>query len=251
MWYNALQASLTKRYSHGLTLQAAYTFDKSLDSTPQSTGEDSVWGGFSVGNVHTRRSSWGPSDYDRPQRLVFNYVWELPQPGSRHGLVNEAASGWKVSGVTTIQSGHRLSLYYTDSGSIYGVYNNLSQLCPGETKANIPTKGGTTSRLSNYFNSSAFCTPNAIGNGYDFGNLGRGAAKGPGQDDSDFSVAKITPFRLFGEDNTIEFRTEFFNIFNHGQFTDPATTVSLAGFGQITSTSVAPRLIQFALKYAF
>jgi Carboxypeptidase regulatory-like domain len=251
MWYNALQASITKRYSHGVTLQAAYTFDKSLDSTPQTTGENSVWGGFSVGNVHTPRSSWGPSDYDRPQRLVFNYVWELPHPGSRNGLVNEAASGWKVSGVTTIQSGHRLSLYYTDSGSIYGVYNNLSQLCPGATKADIATKGGTTSRLSNYFNSSAFCTPNAIGDGYDFGNLGRGATKGPGQDDSDFSVAKITPFRLFGEDNTIEFRAEFFNIFNHGQFPDPATTVSLAGFGQITSTSVAPRLIQFALKYAF
>jgi Carboxypeptidase regulatory-like domain/TonB-dependent Receptor Plug Domain len=251
MWYNALQTSITKRYSHGVTLQAAYTYDRSLDSTPQSTGENSVWGGFSVGNVHTKRASWGPSDYDRPQRLVFNYVWEIPHPGSQNGLVNQAASGWKVSGVTTIQSGHKLSIYNPLSGNIYGTPSNLGQLCPGATKAQIPTKGGLTSRLSSYFNTSALCNPNPIGDGYDFGTLGRGAATGPGQDNSDFSVAKITPFRLFGEDNTVEFRAEFFNVFNHGQFTDPATTYSLSSFGEITSTSVAPRLIQFALKYSF
>ena len=107
-----------------------------------------------------------------------------------------------------------------------------------------------------YLNTSAFCAPPAIGNGTDFGNAGVGIVRGPGQTNFDFSILKMTKI---GEKQSIQFRSEFFNLFNHTQFALPATVVgnqSLYGsnpalLGVITGTSVNPRLIQFALRLIF
>jgi hypothetical protein len=251
-WYNALQASLSKRFSHGLVLQASYTWDRTLDNMPQSTGINSVWGGFLVGNVRTPRASWGPADFDRPQRFIFNYVYDLPGPKAEHGVVAKVARGWQLSGVTTIQAGHLLSIYDPTSGTIYGSNSNFAQFCPGMTAANIPTHGGSVnSRLNNYLNANAFCAPPTIGDGNDFGNVGRGVVAGPDQNNYDISISKRFVVGGLSEGANIEFRSEFYNAFNHAQFADPATTVGLSNFGQIGATSVAPRLIQFALKYNF
>jgi hypothetical protein len=250
-WYNALQASLTKRFSHGLVLQAAYTFDRTLDNMPQTTGINSVWGGFEVGNVRQPRASWGPADFDRPQRLIFNYVYDLPGPKTDNGFVGKAAHGWQVSGVTTIQSGHLLPIYDPRSGTIYGSSSNFAEFCPGATASEVATHGSVNSRLNNYINASVFCAPPAIGDGYGFGNVGRGVLAGPDQNNYDLSLSKRTVVGGLREGANLEFRAEFYNTFNHAQFADPGTTVGLSNFGQIGSTSVAPRLIQFALKYNF
>jgi hypothetical protein len=91
-----------------------------------------------------------------------------------------------------------------------------------------------------------------IGNGTDYGNSGVGIARGPGQFNWDFSVGKSTRVGGIREDGTLLFRAEFFNGFNHPQFNNPGTARSTPPtYGIITSTSVAPRLIQFALKYVF
>ena len=90
------------------------------------------------------------------------------------------------------------------------------------------------------------------GTGTAFGNSGVGIVFGPGQNNSDFAVLKRTPVKLLGEGGNIEFRTEFFNVFNHTQFANPSTSVnSLATFGVISNTSVNPRIMQFALKLNF
>jgi hypothetical protein len=118
--------------------------------------------------------------------------------------------------------------------------------------ANIPTSGGSVnSRLSNYLNASAFCAPLSIGDGFDFGNVGRGVVGGPDQNNYDISLSKRTVVGGLSEGANLEFRTEFYNAFNHAQFADPGTYVGFSNFGQIGATSVAPRLIQFALKYNF
>jgi hypothetical protein len=83
------------------------------------------------------------------------------------------------------------------------------------------------------------------------GNTPIGYVYGPGQNNWDFSIIKNTPVTWPTEKGTIQFRAEFYNAFNHPQFANPALNVSAANFGQITATSVAPRLIQFALKYSF
>jgi hypothetical protein len=101
-------------------------------------------------------------------------------------------------------------------------------------------------------NASAFCTAALpqIGNGTGYGNAGIGILLGPGQFNFDTSLIKTTRIR---EKHTLQFRAEFFNLFNHPQFGNPGgLAVSTPGnFGQITSTTVNPRIMQFALKYAF
>jgi hypothetical protein len=158
----------------------------------------------------------------------------------------------------------------TSAGTIFGTAGSANQagfaraqMCPGMTYANIATPGGIESRLGGnsggpgYFNAKAFCAPPVIGDGTGFGNSGSGIIQGPGQSNWDVSILKNTAIT---ERRAVQFRAEFFNAFNHPQFTNPnfgqgATyalpDVSSANFGQITSTSVNPRVIQFALKLLF
>lgn len=258
-WYNALQVSLRKRFSRGLQFQASYTFDKSLDDVRNSLGSAGTHGGLYESDIHTPHAEWGPSDWDRPQRFVFSYVWELPIFHAQQGLGGKTLGGWSLSGVTTIQSGHRLTVDDLSSGSIVGAASGVpgpAQLCPGKTNADIPTHGSTESRISNYINANVFCAPPAIGDGNYFGNLGRGVFGGPDQNNYDIALAKRTIVGGLRENAAVDFRAEFFNAFNHPQFADPSSGceycgVGIPGFNQITGTSVAPRIIQFALKYSF
>jgi hypothetical protein len=130
-------------------------------------------------------------------------------------------------------------------------------MCPGATYQSAVTPGGVEARLGGasggpgYFNISAFCTADLpqIGNGTGYGNSGVGVLLGPGQFNFDTSLIKNTRIK---EKHIVQFRAEFFNFFNHPQFAAPATAVSTAAtFGQITATTVNPRVIQFALKYTF
>jgi len=225
---------------------------------------------------------YGEAYFNRPQRFVFNYSWNIPL-GNHTGVVGALANGWNVSGVTIIQKGTPLT--FTDSrlGTIYGVFgaNSVSptalggtsfgtfnygraQLCPGVTYGQLASSGGIESRLGgvsggNFWAANSFanaatgaCAFPAIGNGTDYGNSGVGIALGPPQLNFDFSIAKSTRVGGIHENATLQFRGEFFNGFNHPQFNNPGTAVSTAPtFGVITSTSVNPRLIQFALKYVF
>lgn len=92
---------------------------------------------------------------------------------------------------------------------------------------------------------------NGVGGGNGFGNAGFGIALGPGQNNWDMALAKTTKVGGIREGATLEFRAEFFNTFNHPQFSNPAASVTSATYGKISSMSVNPRLIQFALKYSF
>lgn len=259
-WYNALQVSVRKRLSRGFEFQASYTFDKSLDDLPNSLADSGTHGGFYDGNLRDLHSRWGPSDFDRPQRFVFSYVWELPVFRQQQGFLGKALGGWQLSGVTTVQSGHRLTVEDPSSGTIYGgaMFGGAgpAQLCPGKTNADIPTRGSITSRLNNYLNADVFCAPPAIGDGFGFGDLHRGVFSGPPQDNSDIALAKRISLEQL-HDSSLEFRAEFFNAFNHPQFADPSSGcifgcgIGNPSFNQIIATSVSPRIIQFALKYSF
>ena len=176
-------------------------------------------------------------------------------------------SGWHVAGATVIQNGNPLTFYDTAGGTVYsgGTQaatgeggDSTAQLCPGATLHTIKTPGGIESRLggrastNGYFYKSAFCAPNIVGDdgkATAYGNSGLGIIQGPGQLNFDGSVIKTTKL---AERQTLQFRAEFFNFLNHAQFGNPATARNVPGtFGQITTTSTNPRLIQFALKYLF
>jgi hypothetical protein len=133
-------------------------------------------------------------------------------------------------------------------------------MCPGSTYNNLGTSGTATQRIYGYFNTSAInCTAPAAPNSVAafpggplptlFGNSGPGIILGPGNFNWDISIVKT--FHIT-ERQTVMFRSEFFNTFKLPQFANPAVAIdSPATFGQITTTSVNPRLIQFALKYMF
>jgi len=259
--FNSAQITLRKQMSHGLTFQAAYTFSRAFATTT------------SVGNPLL--SSYGMNTQYRPQRLVINYTYQLPSRDLK-GPLGLLAKGWSISGVTTIQDGQALNLIdsrgaaiYGLSGSQAGVASNstsTAEIAPGFTYANLVTSGGVESRLGGvsggpgFINSAALTTVPVIGatpgvagtGGTGWGNMGLGVMLGPGQFDFDASLVKSTRVGGIHEDAVLQFRTEFFNLFNHPQFSNPGTNFGSAGtFGQITSTTVNPRLMQFALKYVF
>jgi hypothetical protein len=256
--YNSLQATVRKQLSHGLTFQAAYTWSRDLsDLMGTTTGLDS-------NDPNNSRQQYGPSPLYRPQRLAVNYSWDLPSRNMA-GFVGKLASGWNLSGVTIVQDGTPMSITDTRGGTIYGFgpgaqVTSRAQFCSGMGPANVPTAGGVEARLGGsvlggpgYFNAAAFCTTPVIGNGTGYGNSGVGIILGPGQFNWDMAVLKTTKVGGLREDATLQFRTEFFNAFNHPQFNNPAVVdvSKTTTFGQITTTSVNPRLIQFALKYVF
>ena len=202
---------------------------------------------------------------------MVSYSWDLPL-GHQNGLVGKLTSGWNLSGVTTIQGGQPLTIIDSRGGGIFGLAGatallaSRAQLAPGATYSDLATQGGVESRLGGlsggpgYFNTAALTTIPVIGGngtagtgGTGWGNAGVGIIRGPGQLNFDTTVAKTTRVGGIHENAALQFRAEFFNLFNHPQFAVPVglNFGAPGNFGQITSTSVNPRLIQLALKYIF
>ena len=244
--YNALQVLLLRRMSHGLQFQVAYTFSKTLTD---DTGNGTFPGtGGTSGDASHPLQAYGPASFETPQRTVASFIWQIP--GTAKGVIHQITSGWTLSGVVSLQSGQPLSFSDTAFTNIYGG-TGRAQLCPNINSSLIVTPGRIESKLNNYFNTSAVnCAPPVIGNGYDWGNSGVGIVLGPGQRSADLSVGRSFKMPKIERSN-LQFRAEFYNAFNHPSFSAPGTSASSTSFGQITSTSVAPRLVQFGLKYLF
>jgi len=269
--YNSLQITVRKQFSHGLTMQASYTWSKDLTDLSQANVNNISADSNVPENL---KQQFGPAWFSRPQRFIVNYSYDLPF--SHRGGLGLLVNGWNVSGVTTVQDGTPLTIVDETGGTVYGLGNFVlarAQMCPGVSYSNVPTPGGIESRLGGvsggpgYVNAAAFCAPPVAPNSAApgggplptlFGNSGPGILLGPGQFNWDISLVKTTRIT---EKQSLQFRTEFFNAFNHPQFAPPggvgavnpaALQISSPGtFGQITSTSVNPRIMQFALKYIF
>ena len=134
-----------------------------------------------------------------------------------------------------------------NGGSVYGkAATSTITLCPGATYASLVTPGDTSARLNNWINTSAICSPAAVGSDGStaYGTAGQSIMNGPGQFNTDFSLGKKFRVGGFREDAILAFRMEMYNALNHPQFANPGTGLGTATFGVITQPSVAPRLIQ-------
>jgi hypothetical protein len=270
--YNALQATLRERFARSLTAQASYTYGKDLTDV---SGVSFV-GGYSgtvLSNGPNAAQQRGPADFDRRQRLVVNFSYTLPSFHDGMGLAGKALSDWGVSGVTVVQSGQGLTLTDPAGGAILGVAGtSRAQLCPGMTTANLINQGPISSNLNNFLNLNAVADTlvtganaaakaacpfpvvgvvNGAGGATGYGNLGRNTVVGPGQFNWDMSILKNLKVGGIREAGTLQLRADFFNAFNHPQFSNPAVVVNAAAFGTITSTTVAPRILQMGLRYSF
>jgi hypothetical protein len=284
--YNSMQVTVRKQFSRGFTFQGAYTWSKTMADQYDNVSNSN--------NANNLAQQYGPAEFSRPQRFVANYSYDLPL-GTHTGVMQTLLGGWNVSGVTVIQGGAPITIADSTAGTLFGT-SGASQagfgrveLAPGMTYADIATSGGDEARLGGasggpgWFNKAAFVPPPAMSPtgtvyysipgssgqaqcaaanpgvtcGTLYGNSGPGVILGPGQFNFDISILKTTSIR---ENHLLQFRAEFFNAFNHPQFTNPnfsqggiygLPNFAAGNFGQITSTSVNPRIIQLALKYIF
>ena len=249
--YDALQFSVNHRFSHGLSFIAAYTWSHALDDDGVTAGGRNEPLGSFVGDFYNTKSAYGDSSFDRTHRLVVSYSYDLPKLTVGNRLVKGVVNGWSLSGVTTIQSGLPFSVTDNTSGTIYGI-SAYAQFANGMNVNNARLSGSPESRLTQYFNTSAFTSVPLVGNGTGFGNAGRDILRGPGQLNFDAGIGR--EFRVGGirESGALQFRSEFFNLANHPQFNNPGSNRGApSSYGVISSTAVSPRIVQFALKYMF
>ncbi|MFI5094065.1 MAG: carboxypeptidase regulatory-like domain-containing protein [Candidatus Acidiferrales bacterium] len=251
-WYNALLVSLNKRFSHGLQAQVSYTFSRDMSTTFGSTAGPN--GGSVFGNQNVPASRYGLDNFIRPHRLIINYSYQLPKPRWENAFAQQALGGWSLQGVTTFQTGHYLTVTTTNGASVYGIATDRAQLSGTCKPGQYVNSGSITSKLNNYINAKCFTTPPVVGAdgvATGFGNSGVGILQGPSELNFDFSLIKLFPLHKIRDSANLEFRSEFFNIFNHPLFQDPDVNFGDPTFGQITNTYGNPRIIQLALKLTF
>ena len=250
-WYNGLDVSLDKRFSHGLQFLAAYTWSKllSTDSNAINGGN----GGTATGDQNDPRKRFGPDAFIRPHRFVLSAVYALPGPKNLRSFAGGVLGGWQVGAVATFQTGQRLTITQTNSNNVFGISSDRAQIAPGCTYSQLVTSGSAKQNLNSYFNKS--CFPNSFpiigddGKGTTFGNSGVGIVQGPGQSNVDFSLIKRFP--VIGERLHADLRGEAFNLLNHANFANPTLSENSPAFGRILTTTVNPRVIQVALKLTF
>jgi hypothetical protein len=256
--YNALQTSLKKRFSHGLSFLASYTYSKSIDdvssfnitgSASQSTaGEnDLAQNPFELGLER------GRSMFDARHRFVISYQWNLPFFEKAEGWKRAALGGWQVNGITTFMTGTPFTVYDSAGVSLQGGAPEISGFPSDRPNVIGDFTNGTCPNGSSAGSPNCWVSPDGfqrldpntqLGQ---FGNAGRNIAQGPGFQQWDFSALKN--FRIT-ETKTIQFRGELFNVFNHANFGLPQNDLNSPNFGQI-QTAGSGRLVQFALKFLF
>ncbi|MGH9685137.1 MAG: TonB-dependent receptor domain-containing protein [Candidatus Acidiferrales bacterium] len=251
-WYNGLDVSLTKRFSNGLQFLASYTYSKTLDTAGAAVNLSAAGNAIVTGNQNDPGARYGNTDYSRPHRFVFSYVYQFPGHESEAGLMGHLLGGWEMAGVVTIQAGQWITILNTNPNNVFGISEDRAQIAPGCT--HYATSGSVQSRLNDFFNTTCFTNPPVIGSdgiGTAFGDSGVGIVPGPDQQNLDLAIIKKTRIGWPGEADNLEFRAEMFNAFNTPQFSNPDNSLSSPTFGQISTTSVNPRIVQFALKFNF
>jgi hypothetical protein len=252
--YHALQLSLNKRFSKGFQIQGSYTWSNSLDtSSKQIRGPGESNQTYSTQNWLDPASEKGPSNFDVKHVFTLNYTVDLPGQNMA-GAAGHVLGGWQLGGIVTLATGvaETLQLGYDQcrclSGEIFGVSTT-------DVRPDLTAGGDNNPVLSDgreptkYFDRDQFIPGPA---GF-HGNIGRNTLRIPGVSTFDFSLIKNT--RLTEQTN-LQFRAEFFNIFNRANFGDPETRLfsspgSNFAAGRITKTTTTARQIQFALKIAF
>lgn len=272
-WYDALQVSLNKKTSHGLTFLLSYTWSKALD-----IGADEWFAagtnGSSVQDPYHLNNDKGLAGFDLPQIFTAHWVYELPfgtgkkfEIGNR--VLDAIVGGWQVNGITNFSSGTLYNVSAANSipnvGSILAERANLV----GDPNSGTCPNGAAVGTRTCWFNTSAFAVP-PIGT---YGTFSRNVLRGDGRGNLDLSVFRNFPIT---ERTRIEFRAEAFNVTNTpvwgipnsnvstnlkclktGPVQAPCTTGSIDPvnntFGVVTTTGTgyAPRQLQFALKFYY
>jgi hypothetical protein len=252
--YDSLQLTVRKRFKEGGTLLVAYTNSKLLSNTDTLTSwlEGASNGG--VGGIqdwNNLKGEYSLSSQDVPQRMVINYVLDLPFGHGKKwmsgatGVEDKVIAGWGIEGVTTLQRGFPLKITDSNGNLLAGLGLGTGGIRPDQVSGCDKTGPRTTGE---WFNTACFVDPAP----YTFGNEPRAdqTLRQDGIINFDFAVFKRT---YFGPDQklNLEFRSEFFNLFNRSQFGAPGTALGASNFGVVSGLANLNRLVQFGLKFSF
>jgi hypothetical protein len=232
--YNSAQINY-RHTTHRSQVLLGYTFSKALDDA-SGYGEQI--------NPYDPKLSRGLSAFDSTHNFVLSYSYTLPF--DKLGGPKRLTNGWQVSGITRFATGLPVTLVETDDHSLQGTGFGGPIILPADTPQATSVPLGIANPRTNgefYFNPAAF-TSSSIGQE---GNVDRRYFHGPGINNFDFALLKGTPLT---ERVNLEFRAEFFNIFNHAQFVTPSGILGASNFGQITVANT-PRIGQLSLKLNF
>jgi hypothetical protein len=236
--YNSLQVTLEKKVG-ALRFLGAYTYGKSLDNA--STFGETV-------DPFDYRLSRALSAFDMTQNFVYSYSYDLPfqkLTRSSGGVMRKSLEGWTVTGITRFTTGFPVGIYEPGDHSLVGSTNysfNGVDL-PNYSGQPLTFSNPRTSANDQWFSTAQF-SPQVLGT---IGTSSRQFFHGPGLNNWDFSLHKMTRIK---ERASVEFRAEFFNIFNHAQFNNPVGNFSSSAFGQVISAR-DPRIGQLALRLNF
>jgi len=234
--YHSLILRTERRFSSGLAFVSSYTWSKSLDRSSSTTG---AFGIAFPQTIRDMNRNYGPSEFDVSHNFVTSVVYEIPLgPGKSYlqdGPASYILGGWQVSGILNFRSGTPVTPRLIQDRSNAGG-NRPDSIGDG----NLPSSRRTPEQ---YFDPNAFVLPEQ----FTYGNSGRGILKAPGFNNVDLALLKN--FSLW-ENHSLQFRAEFFNLFNHTNFDIPTVNWDSAAFGRIFTAGFS-RQIQFALKYIF
>jgi hypothetical protein len=244
--YHGLNIKADRRVTHGLTLNANYTWAKALT--------DIGLNGYVNGaqqNQYNRSLERGDDPAIRRHVAIFSYIYELPIGrgrsllGNSSGIVDKLVSGWQVAGTTIMNSGARLSPAFS---GVDPTNTNEFSGRPDRIGSGY-VSGSVTDRIENHqpiFDKSAFVVPEA-GRGY-YGNSGRTILTGPGAVTWNIVAAKNV--YLFAERARAQLRCELYNAFNHPNFGNPSTNITSSGFGLVTGAG-SGRRVQVSARFDF
>lgn len=238
--YNALQAELKRTFSTGLGFTASYTWSKSLDI------QSDVYGASGPQSFYNLKADWGPSNYDLRHLFVFSGVYALPFGRGKsflsapNKLVEAVAGNWNTGGIVSLHSGQAFNCA---AGADIANVGGGAQRCDQIGDAYGGSGSGFEQSKTTFLNPAAFKTIP-----YTFGDEHRNNLVGPSYKDVDFSAFKDFPIT---ERAKVEVRAEFFNLFNHTNFSLPNGNLQAGtAFGKIFGSSFA-RQSQFAAKFIF
>jgi hypothetical protein len=276
--YNGMQLSVNRRFAQGLQIQGTYTFSKSLDTSAGLFSEEATNAATGAANPDNIFNEKGLSNFDVRHAATINFNYSLPFGRSFSGVARQLASGWEIGSIVTLASGVPFTVEnsanrsrnqasgadFSDRPNLApGASNNptkgVSQGCtfpigaqPGSAGSRTIPAGAKLGTPELWFDPCAF-VPQPLGT---FGSLGRNTLIGPARSTVDFLVNKHFRIR---EGHDLEFRSEFFNLFNHVNLATPDASTrrifdnngGLIANGTITQTTTPSRQIQFGLKYVF
>jgi hypothetical protein len=228
--YQSLRVVIEKRMSHGFSVQGNYTWSKMIDDFGPSGTTDPF----------NRAFDYGVSSDDVPHIFNFSGIWQIPD-APLHGLTGKLLNGWEISSLVSWHAGFPFSVMSGLDNSFSGVGADRADYVGGNPSLSTSRSHGQM--IAEYFNVDAF-VPNSIGT---FGSSGKNILRGPRFFDTDLSLIKN--FKVT-ERASLQFRSEFFNLFNNVNFSQPQNILTSSSFGAITAAG-DPRILQFAMKLMF